>query len=246
MKATIAGGSPAGRTRIKICGLTREQDVDAAVAAGADAVGLVLYRKSPRCLTPARAAQLASRLPPFVTPVLLFVNEDPANVQSALEAVPAAMAQFHGDESPAECLAATVNGAWPFMRAARIPLNEAVPFDLLEFAARYPQAQALLLDAHVDGYGGGGKAFNWSHLPPSVNCHLVLSGGLTPANVGDGIAKVRPRCRTLAVDVSSGVELDGPGNKGLKDPVKINRFVAAVRAADALLASSGNVCLSTT
>jgi phosphoribosylanthranilate isomerase len=234
------------RTRIKICGLTREQDVDAAVAAGADAIGLVMYGGSARCVTPQRAAELAKRLPPFVTPVFLFVNETPANVRAACALVPAAIVQFHGDESPAECLAATGDGARPFMRAARIPLDESTPFDLLEFAARYPQAQALLLDAHVAGYGGGGKAFNWSRLPPNVNCHLVLSGGLTPANVGDGIVQVRPRCRALAVDVSSGVELDGPASKGLKDPAKINRFVAAVRAADALLASSNNAFLSAT
>ncbi|HMA08725.1 MAG TPA: phosphoribosylanthranilate isomerase [Ramlibacter sp.] len=243
MTVTTAAGQ---RTRIKICGLTREQDVDAAVAAGADAVGFVLYGKSPRYVPPGRAAQLAARLPPFVTPVLLFVNETPAAVRAACAAVPAAIVQFHGDESPAECLAATGDGARPFIRAARIPLDEAVPFDLLEFAARYPQAQALLLDAHVEGYGGGGAAFNWSRLPPNVNCHLVLSGGLTPASVGDGIVQVRPRCRSLAVDVSSGVELDGPGNKGLKDPVKINRFVAAVRAADELLARSPHAFLSAT
>ncbi len=246
MNATPAAAPPAHRTRIKICGLTREQDVDAAVAAGADAVGLVMYDKSPRCVTPSRAAELARRLPPFITPVLLFVNESPAAIRAACERVPAAMIQFHGDESPAQCLAATGDGARPFMRAARIPLDEGMPFDLLEFAARYPQAQALLLDAHVEGFGGGGKTFNWSRLPPNVDCHLVLSGGLTPANVGDGIVQVRPRCKSLAVDVSSGVELDGPGNKGLKDPVKINRFVAAVRAADALLASSNHAFLSAT
>ena len=228
----------AGRTRIKICGLTREQDVDAAVAAGADAVGFVLYPKSRRSVTPQRAAELARRLPPFVTPVLLFVNETAANVQAACELVGNASVQFHGDETPAQCLAATSNGARPFMRAARIPLADAVSFDLLEFAARYAQAQAILLDAHVEGYGGGGKPFNWSLLPPSVGCHLALSGGLTPANVGDGIAQVRPRCTTLAVDVSSGVELDG--QPGRKDPAKINQFVAAVRAADALLALSSS------
>jgi phosphoribosylanthranilate isomerase len=246
MIATTAASPLAHRTRIKICGLTREQDVDAAVAAGADAVGFVMYGKSPRCVTAQRAAELAGRLPPFVTPVLLFVNETPANVRAACEVVVAATVQFHGDETLADCLSATGNGARPFMRAARIPLDEAVPFDLLEFAAEYPQAQALLLDAHVEGYGGGGKAFNWSRLPPSVSCHLVLSGGLTPANVADGIVQVRPRCKSLAVDVSSGVELDGPGNKGLKDPVKINRFVAAVRAADALLANPTHAFLSST
>ena len=117
----------------------------------------------------------------------------------------------------------------PYLRAARIPLGEAgAGFDLLEFALTYPRAQALLLDAHVEGYGGAGRTFNWSLLPPSVNAHLVLSGGLTPANVTDGILQVRPRCKTLAVDVSSGVEM----SKGIKDAEKISQFVAAVRAAD--------------
>ncbi|MEY2802229.1 MAG: hypothetical protein RL513_1814 [Pseudomonadota bacterium] len=222
------------RTRIKICGLTREQDVDAAVEAGADAVGFVLYEKSPRHVTPARAAELARRLPPFVAPVLLFVNAPAADVAAACDRIPDAWAQFHGDETPADCLAATGGGARPYLRAARIPLDPAAGFDLLAFASDFSQARALLLDAHVEGYGGGGKAFNWSLLPPSVNAHLVLSGGLTPANVGDGIAQVRPRCRTLAVDVSSGVEV----SKGIKDAAKIHQFVAAVRAADALLAGT--------
>ena len=229
----------APRTRIKICGLTREQDVDAAVAAGADAVGFVMYGKSPRCIAPVRAAELARRLPPFVTPVLLFVNEEPAAVLAACERVAGAAVQFHGDETAGQCLAATGNGRYPFLRVARIPLDASEPFDLVKFASHYPQAQAILLDAHVDGYGGGGKAFDWSRLPPSVNCHLVLSGGLTPANVTDGIVQVRPRCKSLAVDVSSGVEVPAPGGgtlKGIKDPEKIHQFVAAVRVADRLLA----------
>jgi phosphoribosylanthranilate isomerase len=167
-------------------------------------------------------------------------------VRAACDLVGNAAVQFHGDETPAECLAATGDGARPFLRAARIPLADTNSFDLLEFAEHYRDAQAILLDAHVEGYGGGGKPFNWSLLPPSVAFHLVLSGGLTPANVGDGIAQVRPRCKTLAVDVSSGVEADGPGNQGVKDPVKINAFVAAVRAADALLAQSTHAFLSTT
>jgi phosphoribosylanthranilate isomerase len=236
----------AQRTRIKICGMTREQDVDAAVSAGADAVGFVLYPPSPRSVSPERAAELARRLPPFVTPVLLFVNEDAGKILEACALIGAAVVQFHGDETPRQCLEATGNGARPFLRAARIPLNEAEPFDLVNFASSYSSAQAILLDTHVEGYGGGGKAFNWSRLPPSVNAHLVLSGGLTPANVTDGIAQVRPRCRSLSVDVSSGVELDGPGNKGIKDPEKIHRFVAAVRAADRLLAPNQHVLLPTT
>ena len=235
MNPTLA---PTLRTRIKICGLTREEDVDQAVAAGADAIGFVLYAPSPRAVSIARAAQLARRLPPFVTPVLLFVNEAPAQVQQACVEIPGACLQFHGDESPAQCLEAS-GGQRPFLRAARIPLGDAAArFDLVEYAQRYSHAQAILLDAHVDGYGGGGKAFNWSLLPPSVASHLVLSGGLTPANVTDGIQQVRPRCKTLAVDISSGVEATGPDGqplKGVKDADKIHRFVAAVRAADAQL-----------
>jgi len=227
----------AQRTRIKICGLTREQDVDAAVAAGADAIGFVLYDKSPRYVSPERAAELARRLPPFVTPVLLFVNEVATNIIAACASITGATVQFHGDETPEQCLLATQQGTRPFLRAARIPLGEAGRgFDLVKYALDYSKAQAILLDSHVDGYGGGGQTFNWSLLPPNVNAHLVLSGGLNAANVTDGILAVRPRCKTLAVDVSSGVELSGPGNKGLKDPEKINQFVAAVRAADQQLA----------
>ena len=217
------------RTRIKVCGLTREEDVDAAVAAGIDAIGLVMYEHSPRHVTLERAAELASRLPPFVTPVLLFVNADTTKIIAACARIPCAIVQFHGDESPEECLKA----GRTFLRAARIPLDEnpapgSLQFDLLKYAQDYSSAQAILLDAHVEGYGGGGKTFNWSLLPPSVNAHLVLSGGLTPANVLDGILQVRPRCTTLAVDVSSGVEV----SKGIKSADKINQFVAAVRAAD--------------
>ena len=221
----------AARTRIKICGLTREQDVDAAVEAGADAVGFVLYPASPRAVTAERARELASRLPPFVTPVLLFVNEPAAAALAALQAVPGAMAQFHGDESPEQCWEASGRGAHRYMRAARIPLGAAgAGFDLVKYASDYSRAQAILLDAHVEAYGGGGKAFDWSLLPHGVDAPLVLSGGLAPANVGDGIRRLRTAAKSLAVDVSSGVE----AAKGIKDAAKIREFVAAVRAADAL------------
>ncbi|AGU48621.1 putative N-(5'-phosphoribosyl)anthranilate isomerase TrpF [Variovorax paradoxus B4] len=228
----------APRTRIKICGLTREADVDAAVEAGADAVGFVLYAKSPRAVTAERAAQLAARLPPFVTPVLLFVNEGALEVIASLARVKGSIAQFHGEETPEQCEEATGPDRFRYMRAARIPLGAAgAGFDLVKYASDYSHAQAILLDAHVEGYGGGGKAFDWSLLPPAVDAHLVLSGGLTPANVSDGIRILRTRCKTLSVDVSSGVEIDGPGNKGLKDAGKIRQFVAAVRAADASFSS---------
>jgi len=228
---------PPWRTRIKMCGFTREQDVDAAVAAGADAIGFVLYANSPRAVSAQRAAQLAKRLPPFVTPVLLFVNESASTIIANCATVAGAIAQFHGDESPADCWAASAHGQRPYLRAARIPLGDAGrAFDLLKFVQDYSQAQAILLDAHIDGFGGGGQTFHWSLLPPNVNAHLVLSGGLTAANVTDGITQVRPRCKTLAVDVSSGIEV--PGQKGIKDATRMREFVAAVRQADALLIAS--------
>ena len=210
------------RTRIKICGLTREADVAAAVQAGADAIGFVLYEKSPRFVAAARAAELARRLPSFVTPVLLLVNATPALVQAALAAVPHALLQFHGDESPAQCEAP----GRAYLRAARM----APGFDLLDFAARFKSAQALLLDTHVEGYGGGGKAFDWSLIPPSVPLPVVLSGGLNAANVIEGIARVRP----WAVDVSSGVE----SSKGIKDAELMRRFCDAVHEADARAADN--------
>lgn len=211
----------AHRTRIKICGLTREADVDAAVAAGADAIGFVLYDKSPRHVSGERAAFLARRLPPFVTPVLLFVNATPDELRAAIAQVPHALLQFHGDESPQSCDAA----GHAYLRAARM----APGLDLLDFAARFHNAMALLLDAHVEAYGGGGKAFDWSLVPPNVPLPVVLSGGLNAANVIDGVRRVRP----WAVDVSSGVE----SAKGIKDAEAMRRFCHAVREADARIAA---------
>ena len=212
---------PPTRTRIKICGLTREADVDAAVEAGADAIGFVLYPRSPRAVSAERAGQLARRLPPFVTPVLLFVNAAPSAIDAALQAVPDGLLQFHGDETPAACRSA----GRPYLRAVRMGPG----VDLLDCAASFQDAQALLLDAHVDGYGGGGKVFDWSVIPPAVGCRLVLSGGLSPANVTDGVRRVRP----WAVDVSSGVEVA----KGVKDAGLMRRFCDVVREADDRLAA---------
>jgi len=210
------------RTRIKICGLTREADVDAAVDAGADAIGLVFYDKSPRCIGVARGADLAARLPPFVTPVGLFVNASIGEIEAASQAIPHLVLQFHGDETPAQCQAARR----PYLRAGRMTPG----FDLLNFAAQYPDAQAILLDAHVEGYGGGGKVFDWSLIPRNVPRPVVLSGGLHAGNVIEGILRVRP----WAVDVSSGVE----AAKGIKDAAAIRRFCEAVREADARIAAT--------
>ena len=223
--------TPQQRTRIKMCGFTREADVLAACAMGADAIGFVLYPPSPRSVSIERAAELVRLLPTFVIPVLLFVNEAPERIQAACAAVPGALLQFHGDESPEFCENMTRLTGRAHLKAARIPLSAVHDFDLLEFASQHHAANALLLDAHVDGYGGGGQTFHWSLLPPNVNAHLVLSGGLTPANVGDGMRALRTHGLSLAVDVSSGIE----AGKGLKDADKIQQFVAAVRAADAAL-----------
>ena len=224
----VTGMNVQNRTRIKMCGFTREADVDAAVQAGADAIGFVLYDQSPRHVSAQRAAQLASRLPAFVTPVLLFVNASSDEVAAASAQVPGATLQFHGDESADFCAQVARRCQRPFLRVARIPQNPTSSFDLVKFAQDNPHAQALLLDTLVDGYGGSGQSFNWSLLPPNVNAHLVLSGGLTPANVVDGIRLLRSRARSLAVDVSSGIE----SGKGLKDADKIRQFVHAVRTAD--------------
>lgn len=204
------------KTRIKICGLTREEDVDAAVAAGADAIGFVFHPPSPRFVTPQRAAELARRIPPFVAVVGLFVNTTPETVLAACDSLPISLLQFHGDEDAAYCR----QFARPYLRAARVRPG----LDLLEFARAFPDARGLLLDAFVEGYGGGGQVFDWALIPPRLPGFLVLSGGLTAANVGKAIERVRP----VAVDVSSGVET----GKGIKDHTKIAAFVAAVRKAD--------------
>ena len=209
------------RTRIKICGLTRAEDVDAAVDAGADAIGFVFYPPSPRVVGIDAAAALARALPPFVAPVGLFVDAEPALVERALRAIPQLLLQFHGAEPPEACR------SWgrPYLKAARM----AAGVDLRDLATRYAGAAGLLLDAHVEGYGGGGKVFDWSLVPPGVPCPVVLSGGLHAGNVIEGVRRLRP----WAVDVSSGVE----SGKGIKDAAAMRRFCRAVREADALIAA---------
>lgn len=204
--------------RIKICGLTRLDDVRAAVDAGADAIGLVFYAKSPRHVDLALAAELARAVPPFITIVGLFVNADPAQVRQTLAAVPIHLLQFHGDEDEAYCR----QFDRPFVKAARVKPG----MDLVQYAGAFPSAQAILLDAFVDGFGGGGKVFDWSLVPKDLKTPIILSGGLDSSNVAEAIVRVRP----AAVDVSSGVELNA-ASKGIKDAEKIRAFVAAVRAA---------------
>ncbi len=208
------------RTRVKICGITREEDLAAAVAAGADALGFVFYAPSPRCVSPQRAAQLVAQVPAFVSKVGLFVNASEETVRSVMAEVALDLLQFHGDEGAAFCS----RFGRPWIKAARVKPG----LDLLEYAAAFagfPGVSGLLLDAHVEGFGGGGKAFDWSLIPPSLPLPVILSGGLHPGNVAEAVRAVRP----WAVDVSSGVE----AARGIKDAQKIAEFIAGVRNADA-------------
>jgi phosphoribosylanthranilate isomerase len=199
--------------RIKVCGLTRVEDVQAAVAAGVDAIGLVFYADSPRHVTIEQAKTLASAIPPFVTIVGLFVNASRAEVNRVIEEVPLNLLQFHGDETVDQC----EGFGLPYLRAARVRPG----VDLLEFAMQFPTARALLLDTWTPAYGGSGESFDWSLVPSSCPLPVILSGGLNPDNVAEAIRQVRP----VAVDVSSGVE----SAKGIKDADKIRAFVHAVR-----------------
>ncbi|MEC5387956.1 phosphoribosylanthranilate isomerase [Uliginosibacterium sp. H3] len=207
------------RTRVKICGITREEDLDAAVNAGADAIGLNFYPPSPRSISIERAAALCKRVPPFVTITGLFVNAEEAYIREHLAALPLGCLQFHGDEVASQC------GGYglPYIKAARVRAG----VDLLNYAASFPDALGILLDAWVEGYGGGGKTFDWDLIPQSLPVPLILSGGLEAENVAEAIRHVQP----WAVDVSSGVEVT-PGPKGIKDAARIAAFMKAVAGAD--------------
>jgi len=220
------------RTRIKICGITREQDLHAAVAAGADALGFVFYPKSPRFVTPEQFAALAPALPPYVSGVGLFVNATVGQVHQAVDEGPLALLQFHGDETIEECAAIAAAVKRPFVRAYRVK-PDTTSADLLESEAQYraasPWFTGLLLDTWVDAYGGAGKVFDWSVIPKELAPRVVLSGGLSVQNATSAVAQIRP----YAVDISSGVE----ASKGIKDARKIAAFIDAVRAADAIIES---------
>ncbi len=196
--------------------MTRVEDVQAAVAAGADAIGFVFYPPSPRYVSIAQARALMAHVPPFVTTVGLFVNAAPAEVEAALAALPLQLLQFHGDETEEDCKRFNR----PYIRAVR--MREGV--DLVEYAACFPSARGFLLDAFVEGYGGGGKVFDWSLIPEHFAPPLILSGGLDADNVGEAVRRIQP----WAVDVSSGVETE----KGIKDAGAITRFISGVRNAD--------------
>jgi phosphoribosylanthranilate isomerase len=201
-------------SRVKICGITRVQDALAAAHSGADAIGLVFYKPSPRFVSIALAAELARALPPFVSTVGLFVDADAALVREVLAAVSLDVLQFHGDETPEYCEQFNK----PYLKAIRVQAG----VDLLQCAADFSSAQGLLLDAYVAGIPGGtGAVFDWSLIPQNLPLPVILSGGLDAHNVAAAVQQVRP----YAVDVSSGVEV----SKGIKDVLKIAAFIQEVK-----------------
>ncbi|AOE84573.1 phosphoribosylanthranilate isomerase [Pseudomonas sp. TCU-HL1] len=201
--------------RIKICGITRVEDALAAVAAGADAIGLVFYAKSPRAVTAPQAKAIVAALPPFVTSVGLFVDMPRAELQQVLAEVPLDLLQFHGDETPGDCS----GYGRPYIKALRVKPGD----DVAAAIARYPDASGVLLDTYVPGTPGGtGEAFDWTLVPQDAAKPVVLAGGLTPENVADAVRQVRP----YAVDVSGGVE----ASKGIKDAAKIQAFIQRARS----------------
>ncbi len=203
-------------TRVKICGITNSGDVDLAVKAGADALGFNMFKGSARYVEPAAARELVKRVPPFVTKVGLFVNEEKTRVEEIDTLVDFDLLQFHGDESDEYCRQFEKS----YMKVIRVKPG----LDLTHEVKRYPGSSAILLDAYVqEEFGGTGKTINW-HEIPDLNCPVILAGGLNPGNVIQAIALVKP----FAVDVSSGVE----SSKGIKDSKKIRNFMAAVAAAD--------------
>jgi phosphoribosylanthranilate isomerase len=216
------------RTRIKICGITRLDDARAAVDAGADAIGLVFWRGTPRVITPERAHAIAANIPAYVAIVGLFVDPEPADVHAALAKVPLDLLQFHGSEPAAFCRSFERR----YVKAVRVKPD----LDLIESVSSYGDAAGLLFDAFREGDlpGGTGHAFDWTRLA-SVRDRLarplILSGGLDAANVGRAIRDVHP----FAVDVSSGVEerdAAGVPRRGFKDAARIRAFVEGVRSAD--------------
>ena len=199
--------------RSKICGITRIEDALIAAEAGADAIGLVFYAKSPRAVSIQQARDIVAALPAFVTTVGLFVNASREELNDVLAGVALDLLQFHGDETPAEC----ESYQRPYIKALRVKPGD----DIAQLAAPYAKARGILLDTYVPGVPGGtGAAFDWSLVPSGLPQPVILAGGLSAANVQAAIEQVRP----YAVDVSGGVE----AGKGIKDAAKIRAFMQAV------------------
>lgn len=202
------------RTRVKICGITRVEDALAAVNAGADAIGLVFYAPSPRCVSVAQAQKIVAAIPPFVSVVGLFVNAPTAEIQFILSQVRLDIIQYHGDETPDVCKQINL----PYYKAIRVKADT----NLLQYALEFESAKALLLDTYTEAaFGGTGQVFDWNLIPKNMTKPVILAGGLTAENVAHAIKQVQP----YAVDVSGGVEVV----KGIKDIAKIAAFMQGVK-----------------
>ena len=203
--------------KVKICGITNVEDAEVAVRAGADALGFVMYRKSPRFIEPAVARAIVVGLPPFVLPVGVFVNEGAERVRALMDECGFALAQLHGDESALYCQ----NLGRPVLKALRLK-DRRTFLSLAEFHGQ-ANVRGVLIDAFSDqAYGGTGQTVDWTLAQEAArSTPIILAGGLTPANVADAISHVRP----YGVDVSSGVEQ----NPGKKDPDKVKAFIQAAR-----------------
>lgn len=203
--------------KIKICGITNPEDAEVAVASGADALGFMMYRKSPRAVEPAVARTIVAGLPPFVLPVGVFVNEEAERVRALMDECGFALAQLHGDESALYCR----NLGRPALKAIRLK-DRGTLLALAEFQGR-ANVRGFLIDAFSDqAYGGTGQTVDWALAQEAArSAPVILAGGLNPANVARAIQMVRP----YGVDVSSGVE----SSPGKKDSDKVKAFIAAVR-----------------
>ena len=205
------------RTRIKICGITRVEDAEAVVQHGADALGLVFYEKSPRCVDHDQARSIVAATSPFVSVVGLFVNADSRAVNAVLDRVPLGLLQFHGSEDNDSCNSFGL----PFIKS--IAMRDGI--DVLSQMESYPDAAGFLLDTWQPAiHGGGGTTFDWQTVPENSPAPLILAGGLSPANVTEAVTSTQP----YAVDVSSGVESE----KGIKSAEKIAAFIEGVRRSD--------------
>lgn len=206
------------RTRVKICGITRVEDALGAVHAGADAIGLVFYSQSPRCVSTEQAQKIVAAIPPFISVVGLFVNANKAEIESILAKVRLDILQFHGDETAQHCEQLCTQINLPYYKAIRVKSDT----NLLQYALDFKAAKALLLDTYSEqAYGGTGHVFDWNLIPQQLPIPIILAGGLDANNVADAIKQVQP----YAVDVSGGVEL----SKGIKDAAKIAAFMQAVK-----------------
>lgn len=214
--------------RVKICGITNLSDALAAIEAGADALGFVFYEPSPRYITPEACAEIVRLLPPYVSLVGLFVNEQAAKIIDVFKQCRLDIVQFHGDETPEFCEAI----ALPYYRALRVDSQRHSPDDVLGMAAPYVSSKGVLLDTYTPGvHGGTGQRFDWSLVPDTLP-YVILAGGLDPSNVSDAIDAVKP----YAVDVSGGVEL----SKGKKCTEKMRQFIDAVKQSCGLGYNSEN------